>query len=175
MPTLSPIEGIVIRMFARDHPPPRFRSTYGEFEIVVGHSPIVVIDRHAPARVRSMVPERAALPQTEPADAWPRCSRQPLPDPIAPPEQHAIFRRVLSVKVTSESRVRLVFDDGVSGAIDLRPLIDAGGVVAPRRDAAAAGQARIGGGGRWLEWPCGADLCTDALDRKVRALTDAAA
>lgn len=65
MPVISSFYGILIRMFYNDHAPPHFHAVYGEFELVVGISPIVILEGSAPNRVRSMVLEWAALHQQE--------------------------------------------------------------------------------------------------------------
>lgn len=70
MPTISQFYGILIRMFHRDHAPPHFHAVYGEFELLVGIQPIVILEGSAPARVRSMVLEWAAVHQTELMSDW---------------------------------------------------------------------------------------------------------
>lgn len=65
MPVISSFYGILIRMFYNDHAPPHFHAVYGEFELAVGISPIVILEGSAPNRVRSMVLEWAALHQQE--------------------------------------------------------------------------------------------------------------
>lgn len=35
MPEISRFDGIVVRMYYRDHAPPHFHAEYGDFEIVV--------------------------------------------------------------------------------------------------------------------------------------------
>ncbi|CAN5836666.1 hypothetical protein BH23GEM5_BH23GEM5_23900 [soil metagenome] len=65
MPLIAEFYGILIRMFYNDHAPPHFHAVYGEHELVVGISPIRILDGQAPNRVRSMVLEWSALHQTE--------------------------------------------------------------------------------------------------------------
>ncbi len=60
-------------------------------------------------------------------------------------------------------RLRLRFADGSEGTVDLSDLIARGGVFARLGDSDAFSQVRIGGKGRWLEWPGDFDLCADAL------------
>ena len=86
MPTISRFFGIIIRMFYDDHAPPHFHAIYVEHELVVGISPIRVIHGRAPARVRSMVFEWAALHQQELMAAWDRCRRGEPPEGIEPLE-----------------------------------------------------------------------------------------
>lgn len=84
MPILSRFYGIVIRMFYNDHAPPHFHASYGERELIIGISPIVILNGSAPSRVRSMVLEWSALHQRELLDDWERCRRAESPMPIAP-------------------------------------------------------------------------------------------
>ena len=73
MPVISQFYGIIIRMFYNDHAPPHFHAVYAEYELIVGISPITIIEGKAPNRVRSMVLEWAALHQQELLDNWNRC------------------------------------------------------------------------------------------------------
>lgn len=86
IPEISRFYGIVVRMFYNDHAPPHFHAVYGEHELIVGVSPIAVLAGAAPARVRSMVLEWAALHQGELLDDWERCRQGAAPRPIEPLE-----------------------------------------------------------------------------------------
>lgn len=86
MPTISQFYGIAIRMFYNDHAPPHFHAVYGEYELIVGISPIAILAGSAPGRVRSMVLEWAALRQQELQDNWSRCRNADAPEPVPPLE-----------------------------------------------------------------------------------------
>jgi len=73
-------------MFYNDHTPPHLHAAYAEHELIIGINPINVLQGSAPARVRSMVLEWAALHQQELADDWDRCRNAQAPQPIAPLE-----------------------------------------------------------------------------------------
>lgn len=66
-------------------------------------------------------------------------------------------------RVDEERRLLLRFADGCAGTVDLSDLLDRGGVFERLRDDAVFAQVRVGGAGRWLEWPGDIDLCADAL------------
>jgi hypothetical protein len=84
MPVLSKFYGIVIRMaFVRVFNA-RFHAIYGQCELIVGISPLRIIEGEAPGRVRDMVLEWATVHQTELLDAWNRCSVALPPLPIRP-------------------------------------------------------------------------------------------
>ena len=86
MPTISRFYGIEIQMFADDHAPPHFHAVYGDFELMVGISPIRILRGEAPSRVRSLVLEWAALHHQELIDNWKRCEKPEPPKQIAPLE-----------------------------------------------------------------------------------------
>lgn len=62
-----------------------------------------------------------------------------------------------------EGRLDLRFSDGTHGVLDLGPHLAAGGVFAPLRNPDEFMALRLARRGRSLEWPCGVDLCADAL------------
>jgi hypothetical protein len=84
MPTISSFFGIVIQMYYRDHNPPHFHAIYGDFEVLVGISPIRIIEGSVPNRVRSLVFEWAAMHQEELLADWELCSKNQKPANIAP-------------------------------------------------------------------------------------------
>jgi hypothetical protein len=86
MPTISRFYGIIIRMFYDDHMPPHFHAAYGEYELVIGISPITILEGKAPSRVRSLVLEWATLHQQELSEDWERCQNSEPPLPIEPLE-----------------------------------------------------------------------------------------
>jgi hypothetical protein len=47
--------------------------------------------------------------------------------------------------------------------VDVRPLIEKGGVFAPLADRTLFAKVRLGDDGRYVEWPGELDLCADAL------------
>jgi hypothetical protein len=84
MPVLSKFYGIVIRMLFAPSLTARFHAIYDHSELVVGLSPLLVIQGDAPPRVRALVPEWAGVHRTELLEAWNRCRRAEKPFPIAP-------------------------------------------------------------------------------------------
>jgi hypothetical protein len=63
--------------------------------------------------------------------------------------------------------VRLWFDDGLKGTVDLADRISQGGALARLQDPQFFSQVTIGHRGRSLEWPGEFDLCADALWREL--------
>lgn len=84
MPVISKFYGIVVRMLFARALTARFHATYGETELVVGISPVSIIQGDAPARVRSLVLEWAKQHQAELLQDWDRCARAEVPMPITP-------------------------------------------------------------------------------------------
>lgn len=62
----------------------RFHAIYGNSELVIGISPLAVVNGSAPARVQEMVFEWAAQHQSELIESWNRCRRAEKPLEIAP-------------------------------------------------------------------------------------------
>jgi len=83
MPVISKFYGIVIRMLFIRPFVAHFHAIYGNFELIVGVSPLRIIQGDAPGRVRTMVLEWADQHQEELLQAWDRLSvaRPPLPIP----------------------------------------------------------------------------------------------
>jgi hypothetical protein len=75
------------------------------------------------------------------------------------------MRRINDVKLLGDYRLALVFDDGVTGVVDLSELVGKG-VFALWRDRAAFERVRIGNSGE-LVWDDQVDLCPDALYLKA--------
>ncbi len=73
MPIISRFYGIVIKMYYNDHLPAHFHAVYGEYELIVGISPINIIEGKTPNRVKSLVLEWCALHQEELIKNWELC------------------------------------------------------------------------------------------------------
>jgi hypothetical protein len=57
MPTISRFNGVVIKMFYRDHPPPHFHGEYNEDEVIVGINPLEVLEGKVPGNIlRKILP-----------------------------------------------------------------------------------------------------------------------
>ena len=75
------------------------------------------------------------------------------------------MRKISKVKVLQGYRLKLAFDDGVSGVVDLSDLVGKG-VFALWRDRHIFEQVRIGSFGE-LVWDDKIDLCPDSLYLKA--------
>ena len=75
------------------------------------------------------------------------------------------MRKIFKVKALQEYRLKLEFDDGVSGTVDLSDLVGKG-VFALWSDHRAFEQVRVGSSGE-LAWSDKIDLCPDALYLKL--------
>ena len=86
MPIISRFYGVRIRIFYNDHPPPHFHAVYGEYELIIGIEPILILAGRAPNRVQSMVIEWTALHQVKLSENWKRCQSGEQPVSIDPLE-----------------------------------------------------------------------------------------
>jgi hypothetical protein len=75
--------------------------------------------------------------------------------------------KIISVAAMSGYRLRVAFDDGVAGEIDLTDRLF-GPVFEPLRDASVFASVTIDEFGA-IVWPCGADLAPDAIYRRLAA------
>ncbi|MDJ0522814.1 MAG: DUF2442 domain-containing protein [Planctomycetota bacterium] len=78
--------------------------------------------------------------------------------------------RLLEVQAESDHKLRLRYEDGTVGVIDLSHEISTGGVFASLRDPAVFGAVRLGECGQ-VEWEAGADLCPHALYMRLTGKT----
>jgi hypothetical protein len=84
MPVVSKFYGIVIRMLFIRPFVAHFHAIYDNSELIVGISPLRIIQGEAPSRVRDMVLEWAAQHQQELLEAWTRLGTLEQPRPIQP-------------------------------------------------------------------------------------------
>lgn len=74
---------------------------------------------------------------------------------------------VVSVEQTGPYRLRLRFDDGAEGEIDVRAAITFDGVFEPLRDPEFFSQVRVDDDAGTIVWPNGADLDPLVLHSKI--------
>jgi hypothetical protein len=82
MPTLSFFHGIMIQMWWREHPPPHFHATYGEFEGRFQIEPPQVLTGNLPPRVERLVLQWAELHKAELLKCRNECQDQNTPSKI---------------------------------------------------------------------------------------------
>lgn len=85
MPEISRFLGIVVRMYYRDHAPPHFHASYGEFRIVVRIETGVVEGLFPPRALRHVL-EWTSLRRQELMDDWTRAQAARPLKPIPPLE-----------------------------------------------------------------------------------------
>jgi hypothetical protein len=74
---------------------------------------------------------------------------------------------VVRLDVLEDYRLRLTFDDGLTGDVDLSNLLDAGPVFQPLRDPRFFAQAYIDAQTRTVAWPGGIDLDPEGLHEEA--------
>jgi len=70
---------------------------------------------------------------------------------------------VTHVEVLDDHRLRLSFEDGTTGEVDLSDLLARGGVFAQLRDVAYFGQVRVDPDGGTITWPNDTDVAPEML------------
>jgi hypothetical protein len=86
MPEISRFYGIIIRMYAGDHPPPHFHAVYGEYEAFVEIASGRVLYGHLPATALRLVQMWAAEHENELRQDWASAERSEPLAKIAPLE-----------------------------------------------------------------------------------------
>jgi Protein of unknown function (DUF2442) len=77
-------------------------------------------------------------------------------------DQASHLHRIVEVEVVGEHRLRLAFDDGVSGELDASGW-DWGGVSGPLSDPADFARVELDSEPGSIRWPNGADVAPEAL------------
>jgi hypothetical protein len=80
-----------------------------------------------------------------------------------------MLRDVVSVEPVGDYRLRVEFDDGVQGVVDIAQMVRFTGVFAPLRNPVFFAQARVHPELRTVCWPNDADLDSDVLYANVTA------
>lgn len=78
-----------------------------------------------------------------------------------------MLRDVVSVEPLPEHRLRVSFDDGSEGVVDVAQMVQFTGVFEPLRDPAFFAQAKVNTELGTVCWPNDADLDSDVLYAKV--------
>lgn len=73
MPEICRFYGIIIQLFYKDHAPPHFHATYGEFETEIGILNLEPIAGHLPRRAEVLVLDWATLHKEELMKEWELC------------------------------------------------------------------------------------------------------
>jgi hypothetical protein len=81
-----------------------------------------------------------------------------------------LLKRLASVRPTGECRLRLEFEDGVAGELDMSRVVPLRGVLASLADPAFVREARIDPVSGTLVWPDGTDLDPVVLYCAVRGI-----
>ena len=84
MPVIAKFYGIVIRMLFLRSMEARFHAFYGNSELVVGISPVRIIQGEAPSGIAALVLTWAASHQAELLRAWQTIGAARKPAAIAP-------------------------------------------------------------------------------------------
>lgn len=84
MPTISVFYGIVIQMYAGDHPPPHFHALYAEYEVLIDLRDLQVMRGSLPRRAMALVLEWASEHLGELMEDWQQCERMQPPKRISP-------------------------------------------------------------------------------------------
>jgi hypothetical protein len=79
MPTIREFDGLFIRMYYNDHPPPHFHARSGESEATININTRAVIEGDLPVAALKRARKRARMNKTELVENWRLCrEKSPL-------------------------------------------------------------------------------------------------
>ena len=78
-----------------------------------------------------------------------------------------MLKDIVRVEPTTDHRLRLAFEDGVEGEVDIAELVEFVGVFAPLKDRREFLKVRVDPELGTICWPNGADLDSDVLYARV--------
>jgi hypothetical protein len=81
-----------------------------------------------------------------------------------------MLRDIVSVRPLSGHRLRLTFDDGVEGIVEVAQMVQFTGVFEPLRDRAFFDQVKVNPELGTVQWPNDADLDSDVLYANVTGI-----
>lgn len=81
-----------------------------------------------------------------------------------------MLRDVVSVQPLSEHRLRVTFDDGVEGIVNVAQMVQFTGVFEPLHDPVFFAQVKVNAERGTVCWPNDADLDTDVLHAKITGI-----
>ena len=168
MLTISAFYGIVIQMFWADHAPPHFHALYSEYEALVNMRTLEVMQGSLPGRHCPGAGVGYATP-------WRAIGELGLMRKEAALEQNTSARvtpsvpwRLKDVKALSGYRLKVCFQDGLEGTVDMSALVwsENAGVFAALRDETVFRQVFLEYGA--VTWPGEIDLAPDAMYEEIQ-------
>jgi len=166
VPEISRFLGIVIGMFYRDHQPPHFHATYGDYEITVGIEDGIVTGKFSEACLGPCLRMVSGAPGRTPSElgvgqgaeaAW--ANRAAGVDQMI---------RVIECRHISGYTVWFRFNDGVEGELNLERELE-GEVFEPLRDPEVFRSFNLHPELHTIVWPNGADFAPEFLHSCVQA------
>jgi len=162
LPEISRFFGIIVAMFYNDHPPPHFHVRYGRQRAILDIATLSVLEGSLSRRVLGLVVEWAAQHQDELEANWQLARRHASLNKIAR-WSRVMLKDVVEVEAIGDYRLRVEFEDGVAGEVDVAAIVPFEGVFAPLRDPKLFGEVAVDLELGTVYWPNGADLDPDVL------------
>jgi hypothetical protein len=167
VPRISEFYGIVIAMYP-EHGVAHFHGTYAGETAVISIQTGGVIAGGVPARALRLIQEWCELHRDELRLNWARArDNAPLVRivrfrSILSMDLAAHLHRIVELEVLGEHRLRLAFEDGLSGELDASNW-DWSGVFEPLRDPTYFARVELDQELGTISWPNGADVVPETL------------
>jgi len=78
---------------------------------------------------------------------------------------------ITEIESLEDYRLRLTFDDGVIGILDMKEIISVGGIFSKLADSEFFSHVDKSDDGRYIKWGDEIDFCADALHEEARMAT----
>jgi hypothetical protein len=81
-----------------------------------------------------------------------------------------MLKDVVFVEPKDDYRLRLRFEDGIEGIVDVTKLVSFKGIFSPLKDSSEFSRVRVNSELGTIEWECGADLDPDVLYAEITGI-----
>src|SRR5258708_21281858 len=148
MPTVAVINGIKIELYFDEHPPPHFHARYAEFVAQIDLETLEIIKESMPRPQLRTIQGWATPRRGGPAGGleclpWRRQSTEDRVTEIA---------RIVSAEPVIHGVLKIEWNDGYAGIVDLRPVISRGTIFTYLENPENFQSFRIGEYGHALVW-----------------------
>jgi hypothetical protein len=125
MPTVAIVDGVRIQFYPRDHPPPHFHAEFAEYRATIDIRSLRVV-RGSLARGEASLGRSVGIDKEGTAAHDVRQGDREATTGSG--AMNALLPRIVSVEPVIYGVIKLVWNDGFEGVVDLRPVISDGEV-----------------------------------------------
>jgi hypothetical protein len=162
MPEISRFFGMVVAMYYNDHAPPHFHVRYAKQKAVIEIDPLQLLEGNLSPKARALVFEWAKDNREELLANW-QLAREKAPFKPSILWSNTVLLDIVEAIPLEGHRLKLRFEDGTTGIVDVAQCVSFEGVFAPLRDPIRFAAVQVNPELGTVCWPGGADLDPDVL------------